>query len=60
MSRGKYLSLPEARKKKQLNRFADEHPSEGDAEEMERILRGMAKKPESADQTSPKKSRDED
>ena len=60
MSRGKYLSLPEARKKKQLKRFAEEHPSEGDAGELDRIIGGMSKKPESADQTSQKKYRDED
>ena len=44
MSRGKYLRLREARKKNQLDRFAKERPSEGDA--------AMAtKKPESDDQT---------
>lgn len=60
MSRGKYLSLPEARKKRQLERFAKEHPSEGDAEELERIVRDMAKKPESTDQTSRKKKSSDD
>ena len=30
MARGKYLSLEEARKMKRLDRFAKEHPSEGD------------------------------
>ena len=30
MSRGKYLSLSEARKKGQLDRFAKEHPAIGD------------------------------
>lgn len=60
MSRGKYLSLPEARKKKQLDRFAKEHLSEGNADELDRILGGFAKTPESADQTSSKKRRDED
>ena len=29
MSRGKYLSLEEARESERLNRFADEHPVEG-------------------------------
>jgi len=38
MSRGKYLSLPEARKKKQLDRFCKEHPSEGNADELDRML----------------------
>jgi hypothetical protein len=60
MSRGKYLSLPEARKKKQFDRFAKEHPSEGDADELERIIGGMSKTPESADQTSSKKNPGED
>jgi hypothetical protein len=60
MSRGKYLSLPEARKKRQLERFAKEHPSEGDADELERIVRDMTKKPESADQTSRKKKSSDD
>jgi hypothetical protein len=53
MSRGKYLSLREARKKKQFERFAKEHPSEGDAEKLDSVLGAMAsKKPESDDQTS--------
>ena len=60
MSRGKYLSLPEARKKKQLERFAKEHPSEGDSDELDRIIGGFTKTPESTDQTSSKKRRDED
>jgi hypothetical protein len=60
MSRGKYLSLPEARKKKQLKRFAEEHPSEGDSSELDRMIGEMSKTPESTDQTSPKKYRDED
>ena len=53
MSRGKYLSLPEARKKKQFDRFAKEHPSEGDSNELDRIIGAFAKTPESTDQTSP-------
>jgi hypothetical protein len=60
MSRGKYLSLPEARKKKQLERFAKEHPSEGDSDELDRIIGAFSKTPESADQTSKKKRRAED
>jgi len=60
MSRGKYLSLPEARKKKQFDRFAKEHPSEGHAEELERLIGAFAKTPESADQKAPKKRRGED
>jgi hypothetical protein len=60
MSRGKYLSLPEARKKRQLDRFAKEHPSEGDADKLERVVREMAKKLESADQTSRRKKSSDD
>jgi hypothetical protein len=52
MSRGKYLSLPEARKKKQLKRFAEEHPSEGDADQLEELIGKMSKTTESGDQTS--------
>lgn len=52
MSRGKYLSLPEARKKKQLAQFAKEHPSEGDADQLESLIGAMSKTTESADQTS--------
>ena len=60
MSRGKYLSLPEARKRKQLKRFAEEHPSEGDSDELQRIIDGFAKTPESADQTSRSEKTHED
>ena len=60
MSRGKYLSLPEARKKKQLDRFAKEHPSEGDSRELDRLIGEFSKTPESADQTSSKKHHGED
>jgi hypothetical protein len=63
MSRGKYLSLPEARKKKQLDRFAKEHPSEGDADQLESLIgkmSGATKTPESDDQTSKKKRSRED
>jgi hypothetical protein len=56
MSRGKYLSLDEARKKKGgLARFAKEHQSEGDESLFVRMLRLMAgagEKPEAEDQTS--------
>jgi hypothetical protein len=60
VSRAKYLSLPEARKKKQLDRFAKEHPSEGDAEQLEKLIGKMAGTPESAAQTSSKKRPGED
>jgi hypothetical protein len=60
MSRGKYLSLPEARKKKQLDRFAKEHPSEGDADKLDELIGAFSKTPELTDQTSSKKHRGED
>jgi hypothetical protein len=43
MSRGKYLSLEEARKKGQLKQFAKEHPSTGDEEKFDALLGAMAK-----------------
>lgn len=43
MATGKYLSLEEARKKKQLERFAKEHPSKGDEQQFDRLLDAMAK-----------------
>jgi hypothetical protein len=42
MSRGKYLSLEEARKSGQLEQFAKEHPSEAERERFERLLEAMA------------------
>jgi hypothetical protein len=42
MAVGKYLSLEEARKLKKLERFAKEHPSEGDADQFEDLLKAMA------------------
>ncbi len=43
MSRGKYLSLEEARKADQLEQFAKEHPSEGDEKQFDRVFERMAK-----------------
>lgn len=60
MATGKYLSLEEARKDDKLERFAAEHPSEGDEQLFDELLGAMAKTPESADQTSPRKRPDED
>ncbi len=63
MSRGKHLSLPEARKKQQLKQFAEEHPSEGDADQLESLIGKMSggiKTPESDDQTSSKPENPED
>jgi len=42
MARGKYLSLEEARKRGELDRFAKEHPMKGDAERFARLLEAMA------------------
>lgn len=57
MSIGKYISLEEARKKKKLERFAKEHPSQGD---MGKLLKGIenvafnrpVKKPSKGSRTS--------
>jgi hypothetical protein len=42
MSRGKYLSLEEARKTGKLNRFAKEHPMEAERDRFERLLDAMS------------------
>ena len=42
MSRGKYLSLEEARKSGKLKQFAKEHPSQAD-ERFQKLLEAMAK-----------------
>lgn len=42
MSRGKYLSLEEARKRGKLDCFAKEHPSETDQHRFERLLEAMS------------------
>ncbi len=52
MSRGKYLSLEEARKSGKLKQFAKEHPSEGDGEVFGRLLDAMVKP-----KSSPKEDR---
>ncbi len=47
MSQGKHLSLEEARKAGLLDRFAKEHPSEGEEDVFDQLLERMAKsKPE--------------
>jgi len=44
MSRGKYLSLEEARKREELIRqFCKEHKSKGDENEFDRIVNAMSK-----------------
>ena len=53
MARGKYLSLEEARKKGQLDRFCKEHPSEGDEKAFDELLDAMVSgKPSRERQTS--------
>jgi hypothetical protein len=52
MSRGKYLSLEEARKSGKLDRFAKEHPSEGDRKRFDRLLDEMSKTIEEVEETS--------
>jgi hypothetical protein len=42
MSRGKYLSLEEARKSGTLDRFAKEHQSEADRDRFKRLLEAMS------------------
>jgi hypothetical protein len=56
VSRGKHLSLSEARKTGQLERFAKEHPTTGDREAFEKLLKAMAsgKKPSRSAKAKPK------
>lgn len=42
MSRGKYLSLEEARKCGALDRFAKEHPLDADRDRFKRLLEAMS------------------
>ena len=57
MSRGKYLSLEEARRSKKLDRFAKEHPAEGDRNKFDTLLDAMAAgKPRAKRRTSAKES----
>lgn len=53
MSRGKYLSLEEARKTGKLDRFAKEHPSKGDRKRFNRLLEEMSKTKEAEETSSP-------
>ena len=43
MSRGKHLSLEEARRSDKLNCFAKEHPCVGDQERFDRLLDAMVR-----------------
>lgn len=60
MSRGKHLSLEEARKKGLLKQFAKEHEAEGDQEKFDRLLKAMAsgKTPEGAETSDDGSSED--
>ena len=51
MSTGKYISLEEARKTGQLERFAKEHQSEAKKKDFDALLDSMckAKKPKASD-----------
>lgn len=51
MSRGKHLSLEEARKANKLDRFAKEHPSEGDKSAFDRLFNAMTKKKPEGEKT---------
>lgn len=54
MSRGKYLSLEEARKLGKLDQFAKEHKAEGDEKAFDRALEAIArgvKKPKAEGET---------
>ena len=59
MSRGKHLSLHEARKTGQLERFAKEHEAVGDRDAFEAVLKAMAtgQKPRTAAASAPGKQR---
>lgn len=60
MSRGKHLSLEEARKRGQLDRYAKEHRMTGDADRFARLLEAMAsgKPPEAEEREIPDASED--
>jgi hypothetical protein len=52
VSRGKHLSLEEAREKRALERFAKEHPSQAERARFEAVLGAMCGSPPKDDQTS--------
>ena len=49
MSRGKHLSLEEARKEGKLKQFAKEHPTTGDKKLFDHLFQAMAKKKDDQD-----------
>lgn len=59
MSRGKYLSLEEARKEKDLERFSKEHPSEGNKKQFDQLFQAMAQPSKSKEKKPKKKSKGE-
>lgn len=52
MSRGKYLSLEEARETGQLERFCKEHPSEAERDRFLALLEAMSKGALKGEETS--------
>lgn len=52
MSRGKYLSLEEARRMRKLDRFCKEHPSKADKARFEKLLEIMSE-PKSSEEGEP-------
>ena len=52
MSRGKYLSLEEARNMGKLARFAKEHPSQSEGDRFGRLLDAVARGSLEGEQTS--------
>jgi hypothetical protein len=52
MSRGRYISLEEARKSGALDRFVKEHPSEADRDRFARLLDAMSRGVLEAKETS--------
>ena len=51
MATGKYLSLEEARRSKQLDRFAKEHPTKGKKKDFDDLLLRMVKSSEVSEKT---------
>ena len=51
MATGKYLSLEEARRSKQIDRFAKEHPTRGKKKDFDDLLLRMAKSSKAGEKT---------
>ena len=58
MSRGKHLSLSEARKAGKLDQFAKENPATGDMEQFDGLLDAMAHGEQPASALKKKKAKD--